>query len=175
MFEQRFLTVFSCKNLTYFVFCKTNIFFRMSTNPAPPPPLPTPGQGHAGCTLGATLAGITASVGILTTVFSLVESVGIGLLPPAILFAHSTFLCWYAMSSHPDPTCNPWAGDDALSGKGKTVGAAITLALLLSTVAWITWHGEKVPCVCVCVICLVTLCARVVFLGCLASTARARL
>lgn len=83
-------------------------------------------------------------MGVLTTVFSLIESVGIGLLPPSILFAHSTFLCWYAMSNHPDPTCNPWAGDDALSAKGKTVGLVISLSLLLSTVAWITWHGEKV-------------------------------
>lgn len=97
-----------------------------------------------GCNLGATLVGITASVGALTTVFSLLESVGIGLLPPSILFAHSTFLCWYALSSHPDPTCNPWAAEDAMSARGKEVGAAIALSLLLSTVAWITWHGEKV-------------------------------
>lgn len=113
-------------------------------------------QGHAGCTLGATLAGITLSVGVLTTIFSLVESVGIGLLPPSILFAHSTFLCWYAMSSHPDPTCNPWAGDDALSAEGKTIGVAISLSLLLCTVAWITWHGEKV--------CCLTFCAPMLFL-----------
>eukprot|EP00903_Cladosiphon_okamuranus_P014540 g13487.t1 len=100
--------------------------------------------GHAGCTLGATLAGITLSVGVLTIILSLIESVGIGLLPPSILFAHSTFLCWYAMSSHPDPTCNPWAGDDVLSAEGKTIGVVVSLGLLLSTVAWITWHGEKV-------------------------------
>ncbi|CAM9286467.1 unnamed protein product [Pylaiella littoralis] len=100
--------------------------------------------GHVGCTLGATLTGITLAVGILTTVFSLVGSVGIGLLPPSILFAHSTFLCWYALSSHPDSTCNPWAADDVLSASGKSVGAAISLGLLMATVAWVTWHGEKV-------------------------------
>lgn len=103
-----------------------------------------PRQGHVGCTLGATLTGITLAVGILTTVFSLVGSVGIGLLPPSILFAHSTFLCWYALSSHPDSTCNPWAADDVLSASGKSVGAAISLGLLMATVAWVTWHGEKV-------------------------------
>ncbi|CAM9601813.1 unnamed protein product, partial [Hapterophycus canaliculatus] len=92
---------------------------------------------YAGCTLGATLVGITLSVGVVTTVLSLVESVGIGLLPPSILFAHSTFLCWYALSSHPDPTCNPSASADLLSAPGKTVGVAVSVLLLMSTVAWI--------------------------------------
>ncbi|CAN0291958.1 unnamed protein product, partial [Ectocarpus sp. 12 AP-2014] len=100
--------------------------------------------GHVGCTLGASLAGITLAVGVVTTVLSLVESVGIGLLPPSILFAHSTFLCWYAMSSHPDQACNPYAADDVPSSSGKGVGVVISLAILVATVAWITWHGEKV-------------------------------
>ncbi|CAM9409985.1 unnamed protein product [Ectocarpus sp. 13 AM-2016] len=100
--------------------------------------------GHVGCTLGASLAGITLAVGVVTTVLSLVESVGIGLLPPSILFAHSTFLCWYAMSSHPDQACNPYAADDVPSASGKGVGVVISLAILVATVAWITWHGEKV-------------------------------
>ncbi|CAM9467415.1 unnamed protein product [Scytosiphon promiscuus] len=88
---------------------------------------------YAGCTLGATLAGITVSVGVVTTVLSLVESVGIGLLPPSILFAHSTFLCWYALSSHPDSTCNPSASGDLLSAPAKTVGVTVSMCLLMST------------------------------------------
>lgn len=99
---------------------------------------------HAGCTLGSTLAGITLAVGAVTTIVSLLGGVGIGLLPPSILFAHSTFLCWYAMSSHPDSTCNPWAADDVDSAVGKTVGMAISTAILVATVFWITWHGGKV-------------------------------
>ncbi|CAM9939332.1 unnamed protein product [Ascophyllum nodosum] len=101
-------------------------------------------SSFVGCAMGATFVGITLTTGLVTTAISLMENVGVGLLPPSILFAHSTFLCWYAMSSHPDPSCNPWAADDMYSSWGKAVGVAISTSLLVASVAWITWHGEKV-------------------------------
>ncbi|CAM9925972.1 unnamed protein product, partial [Sphacelaria rigidula] len=91
---------------------------------------------HAGCALGATISGITLAAGLLAIVCSLLESVGIGLLPPSVLFAHSVFLGWYAMSSHPDSTCNPWAEHDVSASSGKTLGIIISIVLLVSTVGW---------------------------------------
>lgn len=61
-----------------------------------------------------------------------------------LLLLHSTFLCWYALSSHPDSSCNPWAMDDVYSARGKTVGVVISMCLLLATVSLCTWRGERV-------------------------------
>lgn len=45
-------------------------------------------KGYVGCATGATFVAITLAVGVVTTGVSLLESVGVGLLPPSILFAH---------------------------------------------------------------------------------------
>ncbi|CAM9235851.1 unnamed protein product [Choristocarpus tenellus] len=57
-------------------------------------------QSYTGCKLGTFLVSVTGVVGVGTTVVSLLESVGIGLLPPSVLFAHRCdyidfiVLCW---------------------------------------------------------------------------------
>eukprot|EP00981_Chlorochromonas_danica_P016331 scaffold16836_cov258-Ochromonas_danica.AAC.1 len=62
---------------------------------------------------------------ILTTLISLLEAVGGGLLPPSLIAAYSTFLCWYALISNPDSQCNPLADrvGGSVVGEGVLVSA----------------------------------------------------
>jgi hypothetical protein len=59
--------------------------------------------------------GIIASVlvlGVLTTILSASESVGRGVLTPALLLAYLSFNCYQALQSNPDVACNPYAADN---------------------------------------------------------------
>lgn len=68
-------------------------------------------RDYAGCDLGAFFISFTLICGVISTLLSLLNTINIGLLPPLIMFAYSTFICWYALLSHPNKECNPSAGD----------------------------------------------------------------
>jgi serine incorporator 1/3 len=66
---------------------------------------------YTGCGLGMFFTVLTLVVGVLTTIISLLNQVQRGLLTPCIMFAYSVFLCWYALLSNPEESCNPTADD----------------------------------------------------------------
>lgn len=69
---------------------------------------------YTGCPLGMFFTVLTLVVGVITTIISLLDTVNKGLLTPCIVFAYSVFMCWYALLSNPDESCNPTA--DSVSG-----------------------------------------------------------
>jgi hypothetical protein len=72
---------------------------------------------YTGCGVGMFFTILTLIMGVLTTLASLTEAVGKGLLTPCLMFAYSVFMCWYALLSNPDSTCNPSA--DFVSGSSS--------------------------------------------------------
>lgn len=72
---------------------------------------------YTGCGLGMFFVIFTLIMGVLTTFISLLERIGRGLLTPCVCFAYSVFMCWYALLSDHDQTCNPTAN----SIRGATV------------------------------------------------------
>lgn len=89
-------------------------------------------KDYAGCDLGMFFIILTLIMGVLTTAISLLDSVGKGLLTPCLMFAYSVFMCWYALLSSPEHSCNPTA--DKVNGAqdgGVIVIGAITLTVLL--------------------------------------------
>lgn len=49
---------------------------------------------YTGCALGMFFTILTLLMGVITTIISLLEVVGKGLLTPSLMFAYSVFLCW---------------------------------------------------------------------------------
>lgn len=49
---------------------------------------------YTGCDLGMFFTVLTLVVGVITTVVSMLDSVGRGLLTPCLMFAYSVFMCW---------------------------------------------------------------------------------
>lgn len=52
------------------------------------------------CDLGMFFTILTLCMAVLTTLISLLEAVGGGLLPPSLMAAYSTFLCWLVACYH---------------------------------------------------------------------------
>lgn len=50
---------------------------------------------YAGCGIGKFFISLTLIMGVLTTITSMLDSVGRGLLTPCLMFAYSVFMCWY--------------------------------------------------------------------------------
>lgn len=89
-------------------------------------------KDYTGCSLGMFFTILTLIVGVLTTIISLLNSVNRGLLTPSVMFAYSVFLCWYALLSNPDETCNPYAGDT--SGAKVSTATSPSFFIIHSTV-----------------------------------------
>eukprot|EP00600_Ochromonadales_sp_CCMP1393_P004491 CAMPEP_0174966880 /NCGR_PEP_ID=MMETSP0004_2-20121128/7277_1 /TAXON_ID=420556 /ORGANISM="Ochromonas sp., Strain CCMP1393" /LENGTH=444 /DNA_ID=CAMNT_0016215957 /DNA_START=40 /DNA_END=1374 /DNA_ORIENTATION=+ len=86
---------------------------------------------YAGCGLGAFFISVTIVNGVLTTVVSLLDLVGRGLLTPCMMFAYSVFMCWYALLSSPDDQCNPSADSTAGSQDAAVVVVSIVSLVVL--------------------------------------------
>jgi len=86
---------------------------------------------YVGCHLGMFFVILTLIFGVITTILSLLESVNKGLLTPTVMFAYSTFTCWYALLSSPDDTCNPFAGDKTLMDASMVIISVVSLIILL--------------------------------------------
>ena len=61
---------------------------------------------YGGCTTGLWFTSVTLVVGVILTVISLLNVVNKGLLTPCLMWSYATFICWYALLSSPDVTCN---------------------------------------------------------------------
>ena len=57
------------------------------------------------------------------------SKIGKGMLPASMVFLHSCFLCWGALTSNPDISCNKYANDNDVS---RIVIGIIISALMLS-------------------------------------------
>lgn len=86
------------------------------------------------CGLNTFFVSQTIAVGLVYTVLSASEKVGTGLLPPAIIFAHSAFLCWSAIRSNPDAECNDAAADSSIDG---------ILVGIMAAAASLTWASFR--------------------------------
>lgn len=62
-------------------------------------------KDHSGCPEGLAFTIVTLLMGVILTLTSLLATVNKGLLTPCLMFAYSTFFCWYAMISNPNPKC----------------------------------------------------------------------
>ena len=69
-------------------------------------------KDYSGCETGMAFTVITLLMGVLTTILSLLDVVNKGLLTPSVMFAYSVFICWYALLSSNDASCNPYALDN---------------------------------------------------------------
>ena len=66
-------------------------------------------KDYAGCQLGQFFIILTLLMGLILTAISLLNTVNKGLLTPCLMFAYSVFLCYYALLSSPNQSCNPSA------------------------------------------------------------------
>lgn len=82
------------------------------------------------CPLNTFFVSQTIILGLAYTILSATNLVGVGLLPPAIMFAHSAFLTWSAIRSNPDEECNDAAADSSVDG---------ILIGVLAAAASLTW------------------------------------
>jgi hypothetical protein len=98
-------------------------------------------SSYADCSLGAFFVSVTLIMGTLTTITSLLNSVNKGLLTPCVMFAYSTFMCWYALLSSSDEGCNPTAENNG--GLLKTaLGIVTTVSLVI--LLYIVYNGTKI-------------------------------
>jgi hypothetical protein len=96
---------------------------------------------YTGCGLGLFFVIFTLVMGVITTFVSMLNSVNKGILTPAIVFAYSVFMCWYALLSHPDEECNPTANSIGGDQNGAmVVVCVVTFSILLYCVG----NGTKI-------------------------------
>lgn len=69
-------------------------------------------QDYSDCDLSAFFISLTLIMGVITTAISLLDVVRKGFLTPMMMFAYTTFICWYAVLSNPDLQCNPDADEN---------------------------------------------------------------
>lgn len=83
---------------------------------------------YTGCKLGMFFTILTLLLGVISTILSMLNSINKGLLTPCVMFAYSTFMCWYALLSSPDETCNPFANQN----ENPTKNASIIIIVVVS-------------------------------------------
>ena len=72
----------------------------------------------------------TLVVGVICIIVSLNDTINRGLLPPSILFAYNTYICFGALTNNPDGSCNPFVNQSS--------DASIFTSLII-TVLSVTW------------------------------------
>jgi hypothetical protein len=81
----------------------------------------------------------TLVIGVVFTVVSLMNVIGKGLLPPSILFAYNTYLCYGALTNNPDLSCNP----SATTGSESEASIYTGLAIAAFAVTWMAYNSAK--------------------------------
>lgn len=91
-----------------------------------------------GCSTGLWFTSVTLVSGVILLVVSLLNTVNKGLLTPCLMFAYSTFMCWYALLSSPNGSCNAYAADNWGSNKVAAVSlvGAVSLCVLVYCIAY---------------------------------------
>jgi hypothetical protein len=70
------------------------------------------------CALNQFFLSETVVLGCVLVLVSIMNAVGKGLLPPAMLFAYNTFLVYGAITNNPDTSCNLFAASENQSACG---------------------------------------------------------
>lgn len=85
------------------------------------------------CDSGKAFVVITIVFTCLETLISMLNIVNRGILTPSFMMAYAVFMCWYALLSNPNESCNPSA--DINNGEAKNTSvffvAIISLVVLL--------------------------------------------
>lgn len=81
--------------------------------------------GH--CSLTQFFLSETGIMGLICIVISLTGRVNRGLLPPCIIFAYTTYLCYGAITNNPDQACNPVASTDAKFTTSIIIGTVVAV------------------------------------------------
>eukprot|EP00286_Rhodomonas_abbreviata_P020930 CAMPEP_0181297978 /NCGR_PEP_ID=MMETSP1101-20121128/5537_1 /TAXON_ID=46948 /ORGANISM="Rhodomonas abbreviata, Strain Caron Lab Isolate" /LENGTH=229 /DNA_ID=CAMNT_0023402969 /DNA_START=623 /DNA_END=1309 /DNA_ORIENTATION=- len=98
-------------------------------------------QDYSDCGLGMFFIIVTMLMGLATTIVSLLESVGRGLLTPCMMFAYSVFMCWYALLSSPKESCNPTA--DSVGGS-QDVGIVVVSIVSMVILLYCVFNGSTI-------------------------------
>jgi len=93
------------------------------------------------CSVPTAFGIVTVTMGVITTIVSLLDLVGKGLLTPSMLFSYSVMTSWYALSSMPASYCpagqdiDDYTHDQASERTWSIVMTVITGLLMLYCVA----------------------------------------
>lgn len=96
---------------------------------------------YTGCQLGMFFTVLTLIMGVLTTIISLLNVVNKGLLTPCLLFAYSVFMCWYALLSYPNETCNPYAN---YNNQAKDIAVIVVAIVSMAIILYCVTNGTKI-------------------------------
>ena len=99
-------------------------------------------KDYTGCGLGLFFTTLTLIMGVLGTIISLLDVVNKGMLTPLMMFAYSVFMCWYALLSNPETTCNPTAGNNDSSAKTTSVVVVCIITLMVGS--YIVANGSTI-------------------------------
>ena len=90
-------------------------------------------SGYSECPLGKFFVAFTFIAGVFTTFISATDAVKGGLLTPCIMFAYSVFICWYALLSNPDSSCNPYASMNDNPIKNSSIIIVVIISFITLT------------------------------------------
>ena len=74
---------------------------------------------------------LTIVMASLQTITSSLNSVNRGILTPLVMFSYATFMCWYALLSSPEASCNPSADANGSEAKSISIGFVTTISLVV--------------------------------------------
>lgn len=98
---------------------------------------------YAGCFTGAFFVGFTVAMNVVTTSISVLRHVEVGLLPSMVLFTYTTFLCWYALLSCEEESCNPTADESYLDSSDKLTSLYLVMTITCAAVGYMLWQGQS--------------------------------
>lgn len=99
---------------------------------------------YSGCDEGFWFVNTTVGLSVLAIGLSVVESVGVGLLPGTVIFAYTVFLCWYALLSSTDESCNPSAEESELESSQKSRAFWLVMGVTAICMGFMIYTGSKI-------------------------------
>jgi len=92
--------------------------------------------GHSDCPAQQALISVTLILTVILTIISCTKIAPHGtLLTSGVVTAYATYLCYSALASHPDTTCNPYANRDTNSILDMLAGLLVA-AISMACTAW---------------------------------------
>lgn len=103
---------------------------------------------YADCPTGFWFVNVTTGLNALCLFISNIsvegQPAGVGMFSGSVLFAYTTFLCWYALLSSPDTACNPEAEEDILFSSKKISCLWLIGGVSLICLSYMAWSGTRV-------------------------------
>lgn len=99
-------------------------------------------QDYTGCQLGMFFAVLTVIVGVIATLISILDVVNKGVLTPLLMFAYSVFMCWYALLSNPNMSCNPNANTN--DSDSKVTSVVVVCTITMAVVVYVVVNGSVI-------------------------------